>query len=1108
MINKIKELILTEFNNLQANKLIEKYLHDKNTTYLSYYSKEQIVLDLKIISKLSSEDPCLISIFEHNDNWHIKLFKLNSQISLSDSLPIMENFGIKLIEELPFKLLDSVDIIYIYDFLIVLPEYSIELIKKNKTFLVDLGNIIINTLNDKNENDSLNKLALYSNLNLREINLLRAITYYLLQTSLPFSMPYLSRCLCKYSNITDLFIKLFTYKFDYNNHDKKKIIQINEDIVNGLMQVSSIDEDRILKSYLTVLEAIVRTNFYQIDSNNNVKPYISFKLESSKINFLPKPLPLYEIFVYSQRFEAIHLRGGKISRGGLRWSDRIEDYRTEVLGLAKAQMVKNSIIVPTGAKGGFVCKKLPDTSNLDSYLKEGIECYSQFISALLEITDNIENGVVIPPKDVIRYDNDDPYLVVAADKGTATFSDYANNLSLQYKFWLGDAFASGGSHGYDHKKIGITAKGAWESAKRHFRHLDINIQEQDFTVIGIGDMSGDVFGNAMLLSEHIKLIAAFNHQHIFIDPDPNSVVSYKERKRLFSLTRSSWSDYKKELISQGGGVFSRNIKSIPLSKEIKELLQTSKDEMNPNELINAILKLNVDMLYNGGIGTYIKASSENHESVKDKANDSLRVNANELNVKVVVEGGNLGVTQLARVEFASKGGLIYTDAIDNSAGVDCSDHEVNIKILFTSIMHQTKMNLDTRNALLSEMTANVADLVIKDNYLQTEILEYAKARSIEYLPINANFILKLEKQGLLDRKVEFLPNIDEIEERKNRGQGFTLPELSVLLAYSKMTLNKEILNSDLVNNEVFNELLLNYFPQELQTKYKDFILTHYLKKEIIANQLANLIVNKMGITFITRFEDEFRINLTTIVLAFWIVYKLINAEEFFKQVELLDNKISASIQVDMHIRFKKAIERMTRWLLRNFKDDAAIIGIINEYSLEMTKAIGLLNEIIPSEQYLNCESYEKYFLEKKVPKDLAIFVSRYNYIPQLLDIAIFAKQNNRDIKVLATNYFYLGKTLCIDELRKSLIYLPEHNKWQALSRSALLADCYSLYTKMVNCAIKKTDINDDNFANSWMQKEANRINQIYSLFDEIHNYKTLDLAILTGVIKELERILQ
>lgn len=1107
MINKIKELIIKEFDNLLANELIDKYLHDKNNTYLNYYNEKQIILDLKIITKLSNNNSCLISIFEQNDNWHIKLFKLNEQISLSDSLPIIENFGIKLLEEVPFKLMDNDNIIYIYDFLISLPNHSIELIKTNKNFLIDLGNIIVTTLNGDNENDKLNKLALYSNLNLREINLLRAITYYLLQTSLPFSMPYLSKSLCEYSNITKSLIKLFIYKFDQKNLNKKKMIQVKEDILNELLQVSNIDEDRILKSYLLVIEAILRTNFYQSDDSGNLKKYISFKIESSKIDFLPKPLPLYEIFVYSARFEAIHLRGGKISRGGLRWSDRREDYRTEVLGLVKAQMVKNSVIVPTGAKGGFVCKKLPQISNLDAYLKEGIECYSQFISALLEITDNIENGVIIPPKNVIRYDEDDPYLVVAADKGTASFSDYANNLSLKYKFWLGDAFASGGSQGYDHKKMGITAKGAWESAKRHFRHLGINIQEQDFTLIGIGDMSGDVFGNAMLLSKHIRLVAAFNHQHIFIDPNPNSESSYNERQRLFNLPRSSWTDYNKDLISKGGGVFSRTAKLITLSKEMQGVLQIQKNEINPNELINCILKMNVDMLYNGGIGTYIKASTESHESVKDKANDLLRINANELNVKVVVEGGNVGVTQLARVEFAGKNGLIYTDAIDNSAGVDCSDHEVNIKILFTDILHKTKMDLETRNSLLSKMTDDVANLVIKDNYLQTEILEYASARSAEYLPINANFILKLEKLGLLDRKVEFLPSVDEIEERKNKGQGFTLPELSVLLAYSKITLNKEILNSHLVNNEIFNELLLNYFPKELQNKYDKFILSHYLKKEIIANQLANLIVNKMGITFITRFEDEFRLNLSTIILAFWTVYKLINAEDFFKQVELLDNKVSASVQVDMHTRFKKAIERMTRWLLRNFKDENTIISMINEYSLEMKKAISLIDEIIPSRQYSNCASYEKHFLENKVPKNLAIFVSRYNYIPQLLDVAIFAKKTNIDIKVLATNYFYLGKTLCIDELRKSLIYLPEHNKWQALSRSALLADCYSLYTKMVNCAVKKTNKNDDNFANTWMQKEVTKINHIRSLFDEIHNYKTLDLAILTGVIKELERIL-
>ncbi|MCC2645046.1 MAG: NAD-glutamate dehydrogenase, partial [Burkholderiales bacterium] len=711
---KLNHLKTAIFQLKEGEALFNKYSVGLEEDYLAEYTADEILRDLLMCDVLSCESQYAIQVrlnTERKNMWQIKLLKFGDTVSLSRGLPILENFGVKLYDERPYEInIDNGNTIFICDFGVEVPLEIIDKIK-DKHLLAKLEQAIVAVFDRKAENDSLNRLVLFSDLAIREIEMMRAITHYIVQTTLPFSKAYLADTLSSYPVVAHNLFAYFDARFNIETHDVARSKQIREEIVNILEKAGSLDADRILKAYLSVIDAMLRTNYYQLN-NNMHKSYISFKLESAQISFLPKPLPLYEIFVYSMRFEAIHLRGGKVARGGLRWSDRREDFRTEVLGLVKAQIVKNSVIIPTGSKGGFVCKKLPEISNRDAYMQEGINCYKNFISGLLDITDNLVSGVIVPPKDVVRYDMDDPYLVVAADKGTAAFSDYANNVSNQYEFWLGDAFASGGTAGYDHKKMGITAKGAWESAKRHFRFLGINIQTQVFTAIGIGDMAGDVFGNGMLLSKHIKLLAAFNHQHIFIDPNPNVATSYAERERLFNLPRSSWADYDKSLISPGGGVFERSAKSVTLSKEVKKWLGINVSQITPTELIHCILQAPADMLYNGGIGTYIKAESESDEIVKDKANDGVRVNGKELKVKVVIEGGNLGATQLGRIEYAKTGGLIWTDAIDNSAGVDCSDHEVNIKILFAAIMQQTNMTVEERNTILATMTDEVASLVL------------------------------------------------------------------------------------------------------------------------------------------------------------------------------------------------------------------------------------------------------------------------------------------------------------------------------------------------------------------------------------------------------------
>ncbi len=1076
--------------------------------YLDRYSLEEVTEDCKLMSSLSHNNEYAIAITDGESNadnlWQIKLIRFNDTVSLSRGLPIIENFGFKLLDEKPYKVkIAQNEQIYICDFGVEVPDGLVGKIK-DQQLISKLKSAIVAAFTRQVESDTLNKLVLYSGLTARQVSLIRAVVKYMAQTSLPFSAGYMSECLKNHAAVSKHLFDLFEAKFCPEHHSAAKAGEIQQLVNAELNKVENLAEDQILKAAFSVVNAMLRTNYYQTLDDGAHKPYISFKLESAKVLNLPKPYPLYEIFVYSIRFEAVHLRGGKVARGGLRWSDRKEDFRTEVLGLVKAQMVKNSVIVPTGSKGGFVCKKLPDAKDREAYMAEGISCYKQFISGLLDITDNLVNGQVVHPKQVIRHDGEDPYLVVAADKGTATFSDFANEMSQKYSFWLGDAFASGGSVGYDHKKMGITAKGAWEAVKRHFRHLGIDTQTQDFTVIGIGDLMGDVFGNGMLLSEHIKLIAAFNHQHIFLDPNPNVKTSYQERLRMFNLPRSSWEDYDKSTISQGGGIYSRSSKTIPLTSEVKAWLEIEDDELAPNDLIHLILKAKADLLYNGGIGTYIKAESQSNEEVKDKANDALRVNGNQLRVRVVGEGGNLGATQLGRIEFAQAGGNICTDAIDNSAGVDCSDHEVNIKILFAAIMQATGMDVATRNKILESMTDDVGHLVLRDNYLQTLVLRTAGYRARYTLPNHQIFMRKLEKSGELDRKIEFLPTDAEINERMQEDRGLTSPEMSVLLAYSKMSLDREILKSTLVTDADFNDLLIAYFPKHLQENYKDFILNHYLRKEIIANQLANLVVNRAGMTFVSRFTDEFSSPLSDILKAWWVAYNLLGAPRLYNEIEGLDNKVDAEVQLKLYVGVEKAVERLCRWILRYVKDLSSASSIISKYTTHVETLESHIDKLIKSEDYPEVRDEENLYISANVPAVLAKLVSRLGYLPQVMDIVLLAMENNLAYDVVADNYFAAGRLLQIDWLRKNVLLLSRGNKWQALARSALLADVFKLYRGAMQLAIVNTKAD----TRVWIANNQDRMDKINAILEELQSYKVLDLAMLSAAIREFAHILE
>ena len=813
-----------------------------------------------------------------------------------------------------------------------------------------------------------------------------------------------------------------------------------QDIYADLENVANLDEDKIIRQYVHAIGSTLRTNFYQTDANGKFKNYLSIKLNSKNIPGVPKPQPMFEIFVYSPRFEGVHLRCGKVARGGLRWSDRREDFRTEILGLMKAQQVKNSVIVPSGAKGGFVPKHLPVNGTREEILAEGIACYQLFIRGLLDITDNYKEGNVVKPQNVLSYDEVDPYLVVAADKGTATFSDIANAISLEYQFWLGDAFASGGSVGYDHKKIGITARGAWESVKRHFYELDQDIENKDFTVVGIGDMAGDVFGNGMLMSPRIRLIAAFNHLHIFIDPNPDAEKTYKERERLFNLPRSNWTDFDKSLISKGGGVFNRSAKSIPVSPEMQKALSIKQTQIEPNELIKTILKAKVDLLWSGGIGTYVKSSSESNGNVGDRANDYTRVNAKQLRCKVIGEGGNLGVTQLARVEYTLNGGMVYTDFIDNSGGVNCSDKEVNIKILLNTIVASGDLTPKQRNELLGEMTEEVAKLVLRDNYLQTRAISLTASQALRALELQGRYINELERTGKLDRALEFLPDDKALMDRKLRGQGLTLPDIAVLMCYSKTILKEQILASDVPEDNFMNKVLVTAFPKPLQKRFSQQMQDHPLRREIIATRLSNIINNEMGFTYVYRLQEETGASVALIVRAYMIARTVLDLESIWKQIEELGTKISAQKQIEMMMFYVRLSRRVTRWFIRaqrRLVDITQTIKLYSEGIKELKQSMpGVLGEG-NREQY---KRQQQNLINDGIPAPLAHELTVTRGLFAASDIIEIAHLKGVSVSKIAEVYFGIEEYLDIAWLRTQIIIHPTENNWESLSREALRDD--------------------------------------------------------------------
>ncbi len=1111
--DRLANAIRSSFGEAKSVRLINRYTGHFSQAYMDEYLPSAALADINKLEQLSDENPLEMLFYRSQETAkashevRLKLYHKNAPIHLSAVLPMLEHFGLRVVDETPYKILgEAGEANWIMDFSMLheaLP--SADMALSQRLFQTAFAQVWDKHLED----DAFNRLILAANLSGRDVTILRAYAKYMRQTGSLFSIDYIANTMSAYPHISALLITLFSCRFDpAQTYEQAQQDALESDILGALDGVSNLDDDRIIRRYLDMIKATVRTNFYQNTVAGEQKSYVSFKLLPELIPDMPLPLPKFEIFVYSPRVEGVHLRGGKVARGGLRWSDRQEDFRTEVLGLVKAQQVKNTVIVPVGAKGGFVCKQPPADNSRAAFIAEGQDCYRIFIRSLLDITDNIVDGNIVPPRDVVRHDEDDPYLVVAADKGTATFSDIANEIAQEFNFWLSDAFASGGSVGYDHKGMGITAKGAWESVKRHFREMGIDCQNTDFTAVGIGDMAGDVFGNGMLLSKHTKIIAAFNHMHIFFDPDPDPAKSYVERERLFADPSLNWADYNADLISAGGGVFPRNAKSVPLSKQMQAWLRTDKSQMPPNELIHHILQMQVDLIWNGGIGTYIKASSETHAEVGDRANDDVRVNGAQVKAKIVGEGGNLGATQLGRIEFARKGGRINTDFIDNAGGVDCSDNEVNIKILLNDLVKNGDLTLKQRNELLYDMTDDVADIVLDDCYRQTESISVSALNASKQLREQVRFIHGLEKAGDLNRELEFLPSDEEISDRLANKQGLTRPELSVLISYSKMVLKEELNTPAITDDPYYDSLLSNAFPLKLRDKYQAQMRHHPLRAEIIATKLTNQMINTMGFNYVYRMQEETGATVTDIAHAYSIVSGVYDMPQLWESIQGLDNHVDANVQLALHNEMRRSLRRAARWFIREATKFASIDAAIAFYRPVFCELRNNVKAYLDASEVSALETLTQHYNEAGVPYELAHAVSVLSNCFSTFDLAHVVEQTDVAIEVAARAYYQLGHQLQLHWFLEQINAISVNNHWQALARASCREEL-DHQQRILTAAFLNTqsDIGDvvacDTALQAWFNKHAPLVERWCSMMSEFKTSSNHEFAKFSVALREL-----
>jgi glutamate dehydrogenase len=1076
----------------RARQLFERYRKAFSASFRDRYSPETALDDIRTIEGLSADRPLGVDFHVRPDTEShvigLKVWSYGGAIPLSSRVPMLENMGFKVVAERTYEIrpgTPSDTHVWLHDMTLESADGApIDVdglqVALEACFLMVMRGIA--------ENDGYNALVLKAGLQWRDIVLIRSVSRFLRQVRLPFSQDYMWATLRAHPAIASQIVALFHARFDPRPEAdiarKVRQTEIVADIEAALEKVPSLDEDRILRHFVNAVQSALRTNFYQIGDDGQPKQQIAIKYESGKLSTLPAPRPLYEIFVYSPRVEGVHLRFGKVARGGIRWSDRPQDFRTEVLGLVKAQQVKNAVIVPVGAKGGFVPKHLPVGGAREAIAAEGIAAYKLFIGSLLDITDNLSaDGAVMPPDNVVRHDSDDPYLVVAADKGTATFSDTANEISISRNFWLGDAFASGGSAGYDHKKMGITARGAWEAVKRHFREMDIDIGVTPFTVIGVGDMSGDVFGNGMLRETTIKLVAAFDHRDIFIDPEPDPEKSFAERQRLFDLPRSSWQDYDKALISKGGGVFPRSLKEIPLSDEMKTLLNLTADKATPAQVMSAILKAEADLLFFGGIGTYVRAASETDEQVGDRANDAIRVIGDDLNCKVIGEGANLGMTQRGRIEAAHNGVRLNTDAIDNSAGVNTSDVEVNIKIALGGLVRSGALKLPDRDTLLFGMTDEVAALVLRNNYLQTLAISLAERNGLDDLASRQRLMQTLEARGLLDRSVEFLPDDAELAERRRRGQALTRPELAVLLAYAKLTLSSDLNETSVPDDPYLGKELYRYFPAELSQRYPDALEHHRLRREIIATQLTNSIINRGGPSLIARLTDETGASADRIVRAFAAVRDSYGMTELNGEIDALDNKIPGALQLDLYAAVKRLMMDRMVWFIRNVDLDQGLMGIVEHYKSGIKTVARALESAPGDDATLARDGRANELTRSGVPERLAKRIASLPALTVAPDIVLVADKTDRDMAEVARTFLAVVRYFRLERVVEAARQVEATDYFDRLAldraRDSLGRAARQLTAEVLKGGIGAEAVDD------WVKPRANEVERIRKSMHEI-----------------------
>jgi glutamate dehydrogenase len=1082
-------------------------------TYREEFSAERAVGDIDLLQAALGDRPFGVRLErdpgQPPHRFTLRLFHPKTLIVLSDILPPAENLGLRVLSEAPFTLTspEGGEGVALQVLTVETADGSpVDLASVGPRFAEALGKLWSNEL----ENDGLNKLVLRAGLAWREIAVLRAYAKYLRQAGLPFSQEYMERALVAYPAIARGTVELFMARFDPAlgaadaSARSAKIEAIDATLATELDGVTTLDEDRILRRFLNAVRCSLRTNYWQ------GKDWISFKIDSRAIDDLPAPRPLVEIFVYSPRMEGIHLRGGRVARGGIRWSDRREDFRTEILALMKAQMVKNAVIVPVGSKGGFYVKQPPVGGTREQVQAEGIACYQTLIRGMLDITDNYVAGAVKPPEKVVRHDSDDPYLVVAADKGTATFSDIANALARDYGFWLDDAFASGGSAGYDHKKMGITARGAWESVKRHFRELGTDIQRTPFTVVGVGDMSGDVFGNGVLLSKEIKLVAAFDHRHIFIDPTPDPAASWAERQRLFDLPRSSWMDYDKKLISADGDIYDRAAKSITLSPAACEMLGIETATTTPVDLMRAILKAPVDLLYFGGIGTYVKASSESNADAGDRASDPLRINAADLRAKVIGEGANLGFTQKGRIEAALAGRRINTDALDNSAGVDTSDHEVNIKIVTGEAITTGALTAADRDALLFSMTDEVAALVLRHNYQQSLSVSVTEAQAGEEHDRLERFMRALERQGRLDRAVEFLPDTATMRARGTNKQYLTRPELCVLLAYAKIDLNDEILQSDLPDDPLLEGELLRYFPTALQQKFEPAIRAHRLRREIAALQVVNSLVNRCGPTFVRNVGQRTGASAAAIARAFAVVRDAWKLRDLWPDIEALDSSLRAESQIRMLVASQRFLTRAVQWTLRRLPQPIDTMAATEQLGAAVAALGDLPASLVGEAESAALTERAAAFEAMGAPAEIARRAAALQTLAGAGDLMLAAKANNCSIEEAARVYFRLGERLLLASLGIGAQKLPREGQWPSQAAISMLDELAAIHAELLASVLRAAGpqgaADPDTALARWSEGRKTALERIDRLQEELAAAGQLDLAMLAVATAELRAL--